>query len=44
MLGDEVDAKPALAEILDGGSEVIDCIVNDEEAIVRTLELMDVDE
>lgn len=34
VLGDEVDSEPALAQVLDGGSEVIDFVIDDEEAVV----------
>lgn len=43
MLGNEIYSEPAFAEVLDGGSEAIDLVINDEETIVGTLELMDVD-
>lgn len=43
MLGDEVDSEPAFAQVFDGGSEMIDFVIDDEEAVVGVLELMDID-
>lgn len=38
MLGDEVHPEPTFAEILNGGAEMIDLVVNDKETVMSLVE------
>lgn len=41
VLRDEVDAEPALAQVLDGGAKMIHLVIDDEETVVGAVEGME---